>query len=99
MTTHSIACKACREPPTLSILFSQEFPFKIKERHSLEYIRQFPHLRCRTNVFSALLRVRSEATSAIQSFFKVLPHSLCLSSPLLVYSELARIYSKRLVAF
>ncbi|XP_012686381.1 probable asparagine--tRNA ligase, mitochondrial isoform X1 [Clupea harengus] len=47
-----------------------EFPFKIKERHSLEYIRQFPHLRCRTNVFSALLRVRSEATSAIQSFFK-----------------------------
>uniref|UniRef100_UPI003AAD7CB0 asparaginyl-tRNA synthetase isoform X2 n=1 Tax=Centroberyx gerrardi TaxID=166262 RepID=UPI003AAD7CB0 len=47
-----------------------DFPFKIKERHGLEYIRQFPHLRCRTNVFSSLLRIRSEATAAIQSYFK-----------------------------
>uniref|UniRef100_A0A3Q3EUE2 asparagine--tRNA ligase n=1 Tax=Kryptolebias marmoratus TaxID=37003 RepID=A0A3Q3EUE2_KRYMA len=47
-----------------------DFPFKIKERHSLEYIRQFPHLRCRTNVFSSLLRVRSQATTAIHSYFK-----------------------------
>lgn len=47
-----------------------EFPFKIKERHGLEYIRQFPHLRCRTNAFSSLLRIRSEATTAIQSYFK-----------------------------
>ncbi|XP_065137690.1 asparaginyl-tRNA synthetase isoform X4 [Paramisgurnus dabryanus] len=47
-----------------------EFPFKIKERHPLEYIRQFPHLRCRTNAFSSLLRIRSEATAAIQSFFR-----------------------------
>ncbi|XP_067890522.1 probable asparagine--tRNA ligase, mitochondrial [Heterodontus francisci] len=45
-------------------------PFKIKERHSLEYIRQFPHLRCKTNVFSSLLRIRSEAAAAIHSFFK-----------------------------
>ncbi|XP_049432248.1 probable asparagine--tRNA ligase, mitochondrial [Epinephelus fuscoguttatus] len=47
-----------------------DFPFKIKERHSLEYIRQFPHLRCRTNNFSSLLRIRSEATTAIHSYFK-----------------------------
>uniref|UniRef100_A0A9J8AIQ6 asparagine--tRNA ligase n=1 Tax=Cyprinus carpio carpio TaxID=630221 RepID=A0A9J8AIQ6_CYPCA len=47
-----------------------DFPFKIKERHSLEYVRQFPHLRCRTNAFSSLLRIRSEATAAIQSFFR-----------------------------
>ncbi|XP_026225834.1 probable asparagine--tRNA ligase, mitochondrial [Anabas testudineus] len=47
-----------------------DFPFKIKERHSLEYIRQFPHLRCRTNAFSSLLRIRSEATTAIHSYFK-----------------------------
>uniref|UniRef100_A0A8C9SY29 asparagine--tRNA ligase n=1 Tax=Scleropages formosus TaxID=113540 RepID=A0A8C9SY29_SCLFO len=46
------------------------FPFKVKERHGLEYIRQFPHLRCKTNTFSSLLRVRSAATSAIHSFFK-----------------------------
>ncbi|XP_061537613.1 probable asparagine--tRNA ligase, mitochondrial [Phycodurus eques] len=47
-----------------------DFPFKIKERHKLEYIRQFPHLRCRTNTFSSLLRIRSEATSAVHSYFK-----------------------------
>uniref|UniRef100_A0A4W6CFJ2 asparagine--tRNA ligase n=1 Tax=Lates calcarifer TaxID=8187 RepID=A0A4W6CFJ2_LATCA len=47
-----------------------DFPFKIKERHGLEYIRQFPHLRCRTNAFSSLLRIRSEATTAIHSYFK-----------------------------
>ncbi|XP_066534898.1 probable asparagine--tRNA ligase, mitochondrial [Hoplias malabaricus] len=47
-----------------------DFPFKIKGHHSLEYIRQFPHLRCRTNVFSSLLRIRSEATAAIHNFFR-----------------------------
>ncbi|XP_038674854.1 probable asparagine--tRNA ligase, mitochondrial isoform X3 [Scyliorhinus canicula] len=49
---------------------SVDLPFKIKERHSLEYIRQFPHLRCKTNVFSSLLRIRSEASAAFHSFFK-----------------------------
>lgn len=53
------------------IVFFQDFPFKIKERHAVEYIRQFPHLRCRTNAFSSLLRIRSEATAAIHSYFKV----------------------------
>ncbi|XP_062873046.1 probable asparagine--tRNA ligase, mitochondrial [Trichomycterus rosablanca] len=47
-----------------------DFPFKIKGHHSLEYIRQFPHLRCRTNAFSSLLRIRSKATDAIYSYFK-----------------------------
>lgn len=47
-----------------------EFPFKVKKRHSPEYTRQFPHLRCRTNFFSSLLRIRSEATAAIHSYFK-----------------------------
>ncbi|XP_061918153.1 probable asparagine--tRNA ligase, mitochondrial isoform X2 [Entelurus aequoreus] len=47
-----------------------DFPFKSKGRHKLEYIRQFPHLRSRTKAFSSLLRIRSEATSAIHSYFK-----------------------------
>lgn len=50
----------------------QDFPFKIKERHGLDYIRQFPHLRPRTNAFSSLLRIRSQATTAIHSYFKVI---------------------------
>ncbi|NXA48784.1 SYNM protein, partial [Nothocercus julius] len=48
----------------------QSFPLKMKERHPLEYVRQFPHLRCRNNTLGSLLRVRSEATAAIHSFFK-----------------------------
>ncbi|TKS80690.1 putative asparagine--tRNA ligase, mitochondrial [Collichthys lucidus] len=47
-----------------------DFPLKVKERHSFEYLRQFPHLRCRTNAFSSLLRIRSEATTAMHSYFK-----------------------------
>ncbi|XP_078512368.1 asparaginyl-tRNA synthetase [Lissotriton helveticus] len=46
------------------------FPFKPKERPSVDHVRQFPHFRCRTNAFSSLLRIRSEATAAIHSFFK-----------------------------
>lgn len=46
------------------------FPLKYKERHPLEYLRQYPYLRCRTNVLGSILRVRSEATAAVHSFFK-----------------------------
>ncbi|NXJ58928.1 SYNM protein, partial [Rostratula benghalensis] len=46
------------------------FPLKVKKRHSLEYFRQFPHLRCRNNALASLLRIRSEATAAIHSFFQ-----------------------------
>uniref|UniRef100_A0A4W5KLX9 Asparaginyl-tRNA synthetase 2, mitochondrial n=1 Tax=Hucho hucho TaxID=62062 RepID=A0A4W5KLX9_9TELE len=56
--------------PSYHGLLFQDFPFKIKEKHGLEYIRQFPHLRCRTNAFSSLLRIRSEATTTIQEYFK-----------------------------
>ncbi|XP_010343913.1 asparaginyl-tRNA synthetase isoform X4 [Saimiri boliviensis] len=48
----------------------QTFPIRYKERHPLEYLRQYPHLRCRTNILGSILRIRSEATAAIHSFFK-----------------------------
>ncbi|NXX94567.1 SYNM protein, partial [Centropus bengalensis] len=46
------------------------FPFKMRKRHPLEYVRQFPHLRCRSNTLGSLLRIRSEATAAIHAFFQ-----------------------------
>ncbi|NXN76290.1 SYNM protein, partial [Himantopus himantopus] len=46
------------------------FPLKMKKQHPLEYVRQFPHLRCRNNTLGSLLRIRSEATAAIHSFFQ-----------------------------
>ena len=45
-----------------------DFPIQ-KKRHTLEFLRTIPHLRPRTNMFSAIFRVRSEAAFAIHEFF------------------------------
>lgn len=45
-----------------------EYPLQ-KKRHTLEYLRTMPHLRPRTNTFSAAFRVRSAAAFAIHKFF------------------------------
>lgn len=45
-----------------------DYPLQ-KKRHSLEFLRTIPHLRARTNTFSAVFRVRSEAAFALHSFF------------------------------
>jgi len=45
-----------------------EYPLQ-KKRHSVEFLREIAHLRPRTNLFSAVFRVRSEAAYAIHSFF------------------------------
>lgn len=47
---------------------SPEYPLQ-KKRHSLEYLRTIAHLRPRSNTFSAVFRVRSEAAFAIHEFF------------------------------
>ena len=46
-----------------------DYPLQ-KKRHSLEYLRTIPHLRPRTNTFSAVLRIRSLAAYAIHNFFQ-----------------------------
>lgn len=45
-----------------------DYPLQ-KKRHSVEYLREQAYLRPRTNLFSAVFRVRSEAAYAIHSFF------------------------------
>jgi len=45
-----------------------DFPMQ-KKRHSMEFLRTMPHLRARTNTFSAVFRVRSVAAYAIHKFF------------------------------
>ena len=40
-----------------------------KKRMTPEFLRQFPHLRARTNTFGAAFRVRSESAFAIHKFF------------------------------
>ncbi len=45
-----------------------EYPLQ-KKRHSMEFLRTMPHLRARTNTFSAAFRLRSAAAFALHSFF------------------------------
>ncbi|WP_085833961.1 asparagine--tRNA ligase [Clostridium merdae] len=48
---------------------SPEYPLQ-KKRHSVEFLRSIAHLRPRTNLFSAVFRVRSVAAFAIHRFFQ-----------------------------
>ena len=48
---------------------SPEYPLQ-KKRHSVEYLRTIAHLRPRTNLFSAVFRVRSVAAASIHEFFQ-----------------------------
>ena len=41
-----------------------------KKRHSFEFLREYPHLRPRTNTFSAVFRLRSVLSMAIHEFFQ-----------------------------
>ncbi|MCD7708341.1 MAG: asparagine--tRNA ligase [Clostridiales bacterium] len=46
-----------------------DYPLQ-KKRHTFEYLRTIPHLRPRTNTFSAVFRVRSLCAYAIHQFFQ-----------------------------
>ncbi len=45
-----------------------DYPLQ-KKRHTVEYLREQAYLRPRTNLFSAIFRVRSEVAFAIHKFF------------------------------
>ena len=46
-----------------------EFPLQLKNRPSLDYLREIAHLRFRTNTFAAIFRVRHGLAFAIHEFF------------------------------
>lgn len=46
------------------------YPFAPRKSYSPDYVRQFLHLRPRTNTFGALLRVRDAASHAINEHFR-----------------------------
>lgn len=45
------------------------YPLQLKNRPSLEYLREIAHLRFRTNTFGAVFRVRHSLAFAIHEFF------------------------------
>lgn len=48
---------------------TEEYPLQLKNRPSLEYLREIAHLRFRTNTFGAVFRVRHSLAYAIHKFF------------------------------
>ncbi len=48
---------------------ADEFPLQLKNRPSLEYLREIAHLRFRTNTFGAVFRARHTLAFAIHRFF------------------------------
>ena len=56
------------ESVTVEGTSTPDYPLQ-KKRHTVEYLREIAYLRPRTNLFSAVFRVRSEAAFAIHSFF------------------------------
>ena len=47
----------------------EDYPLQLKNRPSLEYLREIAHLRFRTNTFGAVFRVRHGLAYAIHKFF------------------------------
>jgi asparaginyl-tRNA synthetase len=60
----------------------ESYPFKNNVRHSLEYLRQFTHLRTRSKLFAAIMRVRSAATLHILNHFTTQGYTL-IHTPIL----------------
>ena len=47
----------------------EKYPLQLKNRPSLEYLREIAHLRFRTNTFGAIFRVRHSLAFAVHKFF------------------------------
>lgn len=62
------------------------YPIQLKNRPSLEYLREIAHLRFRTNTFSAVFRVRHALTYAIHKFFND-RHFVNIHSPIITGSD------------
>lgn len=66
---------------TIEVLATSSYDFPLqKKEHSLEFLREISHLRARSNLFNAVMRIRSEAAFAIHNFYHSM-RFLYLTSP------------------
>ena len=49
---------------------AEKFPIQPKNKPSLDFLRENAHLRVRTNIFGAIMRVRSVLSFAVHSYFQ-----------------------------
>ncbi len=66
-------------------LTPEDYPLQ-KKKHSFEFLRTIPHLRSRTNTFSAVFRLRSVLAYAIHKFFQE-KGFIYLQSPIITSSD------------
>lgn len=64
---------------------SDEYPIQPK-RHTMEFLRTLPHLRVRTNIFNAMLRVRSVLSAAIHEYFQTNGYTY-INTPIITGSD------------
>jgi len=58
-----------RELEILGDCDPEKYPLQLKNRPSLEYLREIAHLRFRTNTFGAVFRIRHALAFAVHRFF------------------------------
>ena len=58
-----------RELEVLGDCDGEKYPLQLKNRPSLEYLREIAHLRFRTNTFGAIFRLRHSLAFAVHKFF------------------------------
>ena len=64
----------------------EKYPLQLKNRPSLEYLREIAHLRFRTNTFGAVFRVRHALAFAVHQFFNS-KGFLYLHTPIITASD------------
>ncbi len=64
---------------------AEEYPLQ-KKRHSFEKLREWAHLRGRTNTFGAVMRVRNQICDSIHQFFQE-NQFLYLQTPIITASD------------
>ncbi|MEN9613048.1 MAG: hypothetical protein RLZZ628_3862, partial [Bacteroidota bacterium] len=64
----------------------EEYPLQLKNRPSLEYLREIAHLRFRTNTFGAIFRIRHSMAFAIHQFYHQRGF-FCMHSPIITGSD------------
>ncbi|KAK7067705.1 hypothetical protein SK128_023428 [Halocaridina rubra] len=63
----------------------ENYPFKPRTKFPPDYVRQYPHLRARTN-FGSLLRIRSQAKLAMHQYF-FQEGFICVDTPLITSND------------
>jgi len=70
----------------LGVCNPDDYPLQLKNKPSLEYLREHAHLRFRTNVFGAVFRVRHSLAFAVHEFFNK-KGFLYLHTPIITASD------------